>query len=267
MKKEALAQFENQIKSLLGPIDLSLYVNDIVACKEPLLYTLLSGFLVGFVYMIILRVCGGPIIYLSILSMILGSAYGGLQLYNHSMALPDNPEPPSNDKAIYLYCSYAVFGISAILFCCVCFNLKNIRIGVAVMQCTAAFIGGTPQVFLVPPIFIVLLVAWFAVWVVIVMYILSIGELKQREDFVFLTSIVRTDDTTYMFLYTLFGYLWINALMIGIAQFVISAACAIWYFTSTSDTNGSGSLITGFWWVFRYHLGSIAFGAFLIALV
>ena len=55
--------------------------------------------------------------------------------------------------------------------------------------------------------------------------------------------------------------------MIGATQFIISAACAIWYFTSTSDSNGSGSVTTGVYWVFRYHLGSIAFGAFLIALV
>jgi hypothetical protein len=48
---------------------------------------------------------------------------------------------------------------------------------------------------------------------------------------------------------------------------MISASCAIWYFTSTSDSNGSGSLSRGLWWVLRYHLGSIAFGSFLIALI
>ena len=70
-----------------------------------------------------------------------------------------------------------------------------------------------------------------------------------------------------MFLYSLFGYLWMNAFIIGVSQFIISAACALWYFSCTSDSNGSGSLCRGFYWVFRYHLGSIAFGAFLIALV
>jgi choline transporter-like protein 2/4/5 len=75
------------------------------------------------------------------------------------------------------------------------------------------------------------------------------------------------DEANYIFLYNLFGYLWINAFIIGIAQFMISAACALWYFTSTSDSNGSGSLMRGFYWVFRYHLGSIAFGSFLIALI
>jgi len=75
------------------------------------------------------------------------------------------------------------------------------------------------------------------------------------------------EEATYMFLYNLFGYLWMNAFIIGIAQFIISAGAALWYFSCTSDSNGSGSLCRGFFWVFRYHLGSIAFGSFLIALI
>lgn len=61
--------------------------------------------------------------------------------------------------------------------------------------------------------------------------------------------------------------MWVNALIIGCCQFVISAAAAIWYFTSSSDTNGSGSVCRGVWWIIRYHLGTIAFGSFLIAVV
>jgi len=79
-------------------------------------------------------------IYLSILALILGSAYGGFMLYNTSLAMIDTDEY----KLYYLYGSYVVWGISGLLACCVCCNLKNIRIGVAVMKCTAAFLGGTP---------------------------------------------------------------------------------------------------------------------------
>ena len=98
-------------------------------------------------------------------------------------------------------------------------------------------------------------------------YIVSVGTVKPNAKMPFMMDIEWTDETQYVFLYSLFGYLWMNAFIIGVTQFMISASCAIWYFSCTSDTNGSGSLMTGFYWVFRYHLGSIAFGAFLIALV
>jgi len=109
--------------------------------------------------------------------------------------------------------------------------------------------------------------AWFGLWVIIALHIASVGDPVPRSDFPFLTEMKWSDKTKYVLLYSLFGFLWIMNFIIGVSQFIISAACCLWYFSSTSDSNGSGSITTGFYWVFRYHLGSIAFGSFLIALV
>jgi len=99
-------------------------------------------------------------------------------------------------------------------------------------------------------------------------YIVSVGEISQRTGTLsFLTTVKWNSETQYVFLYSLFGYLWMNAFIIGVTQFIISASVAMWYFSCTSDAPGSGSLVRGLWWVFRYHLGSIAVGSFLIALV
>lgn len=75
------------------------------------------------------------------------------------------------------------------------------------------------------------------------------------------------ENTRYAILYSLFGYLWINAFIISSLMFVIAATCGQWYFSCTADTDGSGSTVKSIYWIVRYHLGSIAFGAFLIALV
>jgi choline transporter-like protein 2/4/5 len=40
-----------------------------------------------------------------------------------------------------------------------------------------------------------------------------------------------------------------------------------WYFTSTHDTRGNFSLSRGLWWSIRYNLGSLAFGAFILAVI
>ena len=125
---------------MFGAINIQSILGDVAATREPLLYAFGTAFLIGFIYMIVLRLCGGPIIYLSILAMILGSAFGGFMLYERSMGMPETDKY----KAWYLYGSYGVWGLTAILFCCVCCNLKNIRIGVAVMKATAAYLGGNP---------------------------------------------------------------------------------------------------------------------------
>lgn len=76
---------------------------------------------------------------------------------------------------MYKYGAYAAWVFSAILVCCVLANNKNIRIGVAVMKCTAAYIGSTPHVFLVPPIACVVVLSWMAIYCVIAAFIISVG--------------------------------------------------------------------------------------------
>ena len=124
----------NQVSSIVGgQINIASYIADIQAAQEVLLITLGTAFLCGFVYMIFLRLCGGPIIYISILGMIAGTGYGGWMLYQTSMAM----DPTDKYVKYYEYGSYVVWGFTFLLFCCICCNLTNIRIGVNVMKCTA----------------------------------------------------------------------------------------------------------------------------------
>jgi len=63
------------------------YLADIIAVKDLLLISLGTGFLIGFVYMIFLRLCGGPIIYITILLTIVSSGAGSFMLYDMSQQM------------------------------------------------------------------------------------------------------------------------------------------------------------------------------------
>lgn len=75
----------------------------------------------------------------------------------------EDTDPQIGYKEYYTYGAYAVWGLAGLIFLCVCCNLKNIRIGLAVMQCTTMFINGTPQVFAMPVIAIIVTMAFCAV--------------------------------------------------------------------------------------------------------
>ena len=90
--------------------------------------------------MFVLRFFVGLMVYLSIVGVILGTAYGGWELFKYSETLPTNDKY----KEYYLYGSYSVGGLCLLLVLCVCCNCKNIRIGIAVMKCTAIFMATTP---------------------------------------------------------------------------------------------------------------------------
>lgn len=94
------------------------YIGDIIACQQLLLWSLGTAFLIGFIYMIVLRLCGGPIIYFSILGMIVSTGYGAFMLWQTSETMDkENEQYP-----YYLYGSYTVAGICGVLLICAICN-------------------------------------------------------------------------------------------------------------------------------------------------
>jgi hypothetical protein len=50
--------------------------------------------------------------------------------------------------------------------------------------------------------------------------------------------------------------------------FVIACTCVIWYYNNKDSPNYfPRPILTSIWWAFRYHLGSIALGAFILAII
>lgn len=147
-----------------------------------------TAFLLGFVYMIVLRFFGGPLIWSSIILIIGGTAYGGYMLFQYAGNMPEE-DPQFQYQKYYLYGSYGVWGLAGLIFICVCCNLKNIRIGLAVMQATAQFINGTPQVFLMPIIALLFMIAFFGAWGYTTAFVMSIGQIKPMEELSFLATV------------------------------------------------------------------------------
>lgn len=81
MKTEVVAQFKGEFDKYFGGLNLAGYLADIVAAREVLYWALLTAFLIGFLYLVVLRLCGGPIVYATIVGLIIGTAYGGLMLF------------------------------------------------------------------------------------------------------------------------------------------------------------------------------------------
>ena len=104
-----------------------------------------------------------------------------------------------------------------------------------------------------------------AVWLVSLVYVFSVGTPVPREDYPFITEVKWEDNTRYTVLYQIFMMFWMNAFIMGVSQFIIAASACIWYFEVESDTQGAGCVGRAIRWAWRYHLGSIAFGSFVIA--
>jgi hypothetical protein len=73
------------------------------------------------------------------------------------------------------------------------------------------------------------------------------------------------------FAISFFMFLWNNQVNVALGQCMIAGAVAAWFFTPNSDKGGldMGKAVVkhSVWNVFRYHFGSLAVGAFVIAVV
>jgi len=157
-----------------------------------------------------------------------------------------------------------IWGIAGLYGLCICCCFSAIRIGIAVYQTTAQYIMNNLKIFLLPMLAYIFAFAWLCTWMVSAIYVMSVGEPAPREGYPFLTEMQWEEETRRIFFYQVFMLFWINAWIMGMCQFVIGSAC-IWYFEVNSDSGGSGSVRRAIWWAFRYHMGSVAFCAFLIA--
>ena len=163
------------------------------------------------------------------------------------------------------YASYGIFGIAGLYFICVCCTWKAIRLGISVYQTTAQYISSNLRIFALPVIAYIFAMIWFCVWIVSAVFVFSIGTPTPRVGYEFITEMQWDENTRKIAFYQIFMLFWINAFIMGMSQFVIAASACIWYFEVNSDTGGSGSVGRAMWWAIRYHMGSVAFGSFLIA--
>lgn len=65
--------------------------------------------------------------------------------------------------------------------------------------------------------------------------------------------------------YQIFGGIWTLFFTLGFSQFVLCSAAVIWYFNQ--DMKPHRPITSSLWRAFRYHIGSIAFGSLILALL
>lgn len=187
---------------------------------------------------------------------------GGYYMYNRK----DKYAIDSDNYNINLYGSYTLFGLCGLYILCMLCCCSRIRLAIAILKAAAEFVNSNLRIFLLPVFFVVITIVFFAWWLATGLYVYSVGTVE-KGTLSSLPNIVWSQNTRYVWLYHVFGMLWMIAFLVGAIQFVIATMAATWYFSHGSDSGGKASMAKGCCWFCRYHLGSIAFGSLIIAIV
>eukprot|EP00644_Phytophthora_capsici_P001938 jgi/Phyca11/6833/fgenesh1_pm.PHYCAscaffold_14_\ len=176
------------------------------------------------------------------------------------IVLPQTLQASQDKQKAYAAAAYVAYALAGIALLLVCFFQKKIRIAVGIVKEASRALQSLPLLVLFPIIPFIMLLILFAYAAIVGAYIYSSGEMQlsslageladgtgQTVSTSAATTLnkVSPDETMKMLVaYHFFGFLWTAQLINAISMCTIAGANC-----------------------FRYHFGSLAFGAFIIAVV
>mmetsp|Transcript_24592 Transcript_24592/g.41222 ORF Transcript_24592/g.41222 Transcript_24592/m.41222 type:complete len:346 (-) Transcript_24592:796-1833(-) len=140
--------------------------------------------------------------------------------------------------------------------------VKRIRIAVGIIKEAARAIKSMPLIIFFPIVPFILLAMLWVYAIVVFIFLASAGKYDKS------TKLWSYDMRLQGFIvYHLFGLLWTNQFILAIGMCTISGAVATFYFTRDKKEMSSFPVVGAFMRTLRYHLGSLALGSLLVALV
>eukprot|EP00164_Ancoracysta_twista_P009652 GFYU01014362.1.p1 GENE.GFYU01014362.1~~GFYU01014362.1.p1 ORF type:complete len:634 (+),score=225.77 GFYU01014362.1:114-2015(+) len=247
------------------------WMNDLTISWPVLLGCVFVCLVLCFVWLLFLRMFAGMMIWFIIIAVfalflamtIIAYMKGGkFQQYANDPLnpLPSHTNPNASNAQTMLSIAYTLTVIDVILFVVIFFMRKRINIAIGVIKEATRAINAIPQIIFFPIINFVLIIALFGFWLPSAAYLTSSGE-KTATGWHF------NQDLKYMMVYFLFGLLWTLTFIVGIGQMTLAGAIGSWYWVHDKREMPSSPVTKAFYRTCRYHLGTLAFGAFIIAVV
>jgi hypothetical protein len=251
--------------NIIADGDLGRYMSDLATTWWVLLVLAGVSMVLGFIYLVLLRLFAKPLLYISIV-MILGLLIGGgfyVFFLGSTYEAGDQTRNAMHGMGILLW---IISGLYFLILCC-CWS--RIKLGASIIEAASDFVANTPSIFFVPLLFFFIVGIWVVFWVISAVFVYSVGDATKSATNPIFADMKWNNTTRQVWIYHLFGLFWISAFIIGCAQFVIAAVACLWYFShgGASDDKNTGGVLLSVKWVLKYHMGSIAFGSAIIAIM
>ncbi|XP_022093439.1 choline transporter-like protein 1 isoform X2 [Acanthaster planci] len=260
--------------SLLDAEWLKRAVADVENSWREILYLCLISFGLAIAVLILLRFFAGVLIWTTVFVFVFGSLGGTGYLWYRWWqeksvldALPADAAKDDQEHTVKTMLTYAgiATGVTVILLLVLLVMRKRIALVVALFKEAGKAIACIPFLLLQPIWTILAMVVLCAYWGFVYLYLVTAGkpELDSETGFV----IYKADALgPYMWWYHLFGLLWGSQFLVACQQCAIAGAVAAWFF-ARDKSQLRWPILQSIKRIIRYHLGSLAFGSLIIALV
>jgi hypothetical protein len=261
-------------------------VGETLSAWGPLLVSALLAVVLGFVFLAIVLYLANCLVWVCLVVLILGPLIAGGYLlwvaFDQEGGVDGLRGTGDSQWDGIIGCALIVIGL--IFGCLACCARKAIQTAVAVLQATCYCMFSMPSLLFEPIINVIVKMVVLCFLLLGFAWLLSCGEIQKasvEQAFVAsvpgseMSGVLRTfhykeDEVYYIFTYIFFIF-WIMEIFVALGQFTISYAVQLWYFTPYPDGEEhkedvpSCGILHGMCVGLTFHLGSLAFGAFIIA--
>ena len=262
----------------------------------------LFAIILGFVWLLLLKYCAGFFVWISIILVLLTFAIGTLYLSWRGELIDSDQITSVLDKAgvtnenaanvdtfideagfekeqdqvkFWAIAAYIFLVMDILIVLLLVFLCSRIKIAVGIIREASKAVQAMPFIIAFPvlPTFCILSLVTY--WVIAAAYIASSGDISlETVEGTFndgesygLAEYSDKKLNNYMMMYHLFGLLWTNQFLQALGYMTIAGSVAEYYWTLDKSTMRRLPIFRSFYRTMRYHLGSIAFGSLIIALV
>jgi len=197
--------------------------------------------------------------------------------YAHFLAKKFREEVPQvrgdNEIETVQVLAYIGFGFSLFWLCLILYLRDRIRLAVGLVVETARALNKIPALIIAVPIMqVVGLVAFTLPWLFFVIYMASLGDVETKKSKaagfeVNYKEINYSTQQSRAAWFMLFGYFWTAEFIEAFGQTITAMCMCCYYFTRDKSRINNLTICHAVRIVTRYHLGTLAFGSILVAIV
>jgi len=250
-------------RKFINGISSDAYITDIVDSWYVLFLAIFISVVLGYAYVTMLEKCAGVIISILISLFFVGITLLGFLFLSNYLSLKHQDPLPKRAK-ISLTLAIVTWSGGLILLLCILCLWSKFRIAINVVETAADFITDYPKIITVPVIMLFGLIIYVIYWIVVAVYIFSVGDVDYVEGRSY--GLVEWSVFTRFFWYVhCFALFWNASFILAISIFVITTGACIWYFAPDRKKLES-PIARGFTWGLVYHVGTLAMGSLLVAI-
>ncbi|TRY77723.1 hypothetical protein DNTS_029102 [Danionella cerebrum] len=247
----------------------------VMTAKEIIMALCLLALVLSLVLMLVIRYISVVLVWILTAVVVVGSIGGCGILWwlyvdqgkalNATLTAPELTVAKDNQQALLFY-AIAATVFTALLLLLMFFMRKRVALTIALFHVAGKVFSSLPLLALQPFWTFLTLMLFWVYWISVLLFLGTAGS-PVRNNQTGLVEFRMDGPLQYMVVYHAVGLVWISEFILACQQMTIAGAVVTYYFSRDKSNLPLTPIVSSLLRLMRFHLGTVAKGAFIITLV